>query len=184
MKRNSRRDALLKEQMVLLLPRLRRFARSLTGEVETADDLVQMACERSLQRLGQYRDGTRFDSWLYQVVYTQWIDQLRRRKRRSAQAEKLKHLQKITGENQASPQQIYAVMDVKDALNHIPDENRAAVILVAVEGHTYAEAASVLGVPVGTVASRVARAREMLGKQFQKYRPGTPEVHTVGQGRN
>ncbi len=168
----------------MLLPRLRRFARGLTGEVETADDLVQMACERSLQRLEQYRDGTRFDSWLYQIVYTQWIDQLRRRKRRSAQEEKLKHLQKITSENQASPKQIYAVMDVKDALNQIPDENRAAVILVAVEGHTYAEAASVLGIPVGTVASRVARAREMLGKQFQTESPRALNVHPVGKGRN
>ncbi len=177
------RETFLKEQMVMLLPRLRRFARSLTGDIEFADDLVQMACERSLSRLGQYRDGTRFDSWLYQVVYTQWIDHLRRRKRRSEQAKKLKHLQKLSGEDHASPRQLHSFMDVKVALQNLPDKNRAAIILVAVEGHTYAEAASVLGVPVGTVASRVARAREMLGIQFRENNPRNLKVHQLDKGR-
>ncbi len=177
------RETFLKEQMVMLLPRLRRFARSLTGDIELADDLVQRACERSLSRLGQYRDGTRFDSWLYQVVYTQWIDHLRRRKRRSEQAKKLKHLQKLSGEDHASPRQLHSFMDIKAALQHLPDKNRAAIILVAVEGHTYAEAATVLGVPAGTIASRVARAREMLAIQFKENNPLNLTVHPVGKGR-
>ncbi len=178
------RETFLKEQMVILLPRLRRFARSLTGDIESADDLVQMACERSLSRLGQYRDGTRFDSWLYQVVYTQWIDHLRRRKRRSEKVKSLKYLQKLSGEGHASPRQLHSFMDVQDALKHLPDKNRVAIILVAVEGYTYAEAASVLGLPVGTVASRVARAREMLGIQLRENNPRNLKVHQVDKGRN
>ena len=160
-----------------LLPRLRRFARNLTGDPDRADDLVQMACERSLTRLGQYRDGTRFDSWLYRIVYTQWIDRVRRRQRQSAQTQTLRNLQEISGADESSPRQIVSFMDIKNALGHLPEENKAAIVLVAVEGYTYAEAARVLGVPVGTVASRVARARNMLAEQFRDDSPQMVKIH-------
>ena len=123
------------------MPRLRRFARSLTGDADSADDLVQMACERSLKRLGQYRDGTRFDSWLYRIVYTQWVDRVRRRQRQSAQTETLRNLQAMSGAGESAPRRIVSFMDIKKALGHLPEENKAAIVLVAVEGYTYAEAA-------------------------------------------
>lgn len=182
-KSEVRRETLLQEQMVALLPRLRRFARSLTGDADSADDLVQMACERSLKRLGQYRDGTRFDSWLYRIVYTQWVDRVRRRQRQSAQAESLRNRQELSGVGESSPRRLVSFMDIKNALGHLPEENKAAIVLVAIEGYTYTEAASVLGVPVGTVASRVARARNMLAEQFREDKPRMVQIHQGSSGR-
>lgn len=157
--------------MVTLLPRMRRFARNLTGDTDSADDLVQMACERSLQRLDQYRDGTRLDSWLYRIIYTQWIDRARRHQRRRAQAEALRERQDMTLKGGGTSKHLASFMDVKNALGQLARENRAAILLVAVEGYTYAEAAAVLGVPAGTVASRVARARRALAEHFQREQP-------------
>jgi RNA polymerase sigma-70 factor (ECF subfamily) len=157
----------LRKQLVALLPRLRRFARNLTGDIDSADDLVQAACERSLARFSQFHDGTRFDSWLYRMIYTQWIDRMRRRQRQSARDESLRNLQEITGEGVSPHSGMVSFMDVKKALGHLSDDSRAAIVLVAVEGYTYAEAATVLGVPAGTVASRVARARGILADRFR-----------------
>ena len=167
LKSKARREAMLRDQLVALLPRLRRFARNLTGDADSADDLVQATCERSLSRFSQFREGTRFDSWLYRMIYTQWIDRMRRRQRQSARDESLRNLQDITGEGVSSPRRMVSFLDVKKALGHLSEDSRAAIVLVAVEGYTYAEAATVLGVPAGTVASRVARARGILANRFR-----------------
>ena len=169
--KGKHRRELLQEQMVALLPRLRRFARNLTGDADSADDLVQMACERALQRLHQYRDSTRLDSWLYRIVYTQWIDRTRRRQRRASHQETLREIQDSRGESPPSPGRLISFLDVKKALGQLAQEHRAAILLVAVEGHTYSEAAGVLGVPAGTVASRVARARQALAAHFHEEQP-------------
>jgi RNA polymerase sigma-70 factor, ECF subfamily len=169
-KRKHRRE-LLQEQMVTLLPRLRRFARNLTGDADSADELVQMTCERALQRLHQYRDNTRLDSWLYRIVYTQWIDRTRRRQRRAFHQEALREDQESRGDGLSSPGRLVSFMDVKKALGQLAHEHRAAILLVTVEGHTYSEAAGVLGVPAGTVASRVARARQSLAAHFHQEQP-------------
>ena len=110
-----------------------------------------MACERALQRLHQYRDSTRLDSWLYRIVYTQWIDRTRRRQRRASHQEALREVQDSRGEGPPSPGRLISFMDVKKALGQLAQEHRAAILLVAVEGHTYSEAARVLGVPVATL---------------------------------
>lgn len=179
----ARRDALLRKQIVALLPRLRRFARSLAGSVDAADDLVQMACERALKRLGQYRSGTRLDSWIYRIVYTQWIDQVRRRKRRAGQTDALQAMNEVHRLEEYPSRQIAAYLDVKKALDHLPEEQRAAIVLVAVEGYTYAEASSVLGIPAGTVASRVARARIDLIERFRDNRPRRFKIYKGTAGR-
>ena len=148
--------------MVSLLPRIRRFARGLTKDPDKADDLVQEACERALGRLHQFAEDSRLDSWLYRIVYTRWIDRLRRSKTRSAH---LALLEKNAAESASgSAVGIDRLVDVRDALAALPQEHRAAVLLVGVEGHSYAEAAAVMDIPVGTVASRVARGRSMLAE--------------------
>lgn len=157
--------------MVVLLPRLRRFARNLTGDTDSADELVQMTCERALQRLHQYRDSTRLDSWLYRIVYTQWIDRIRRRQRRASKQEAHREIQESREKSIPSQGRLISFMDVKKALEQLAQENRAAILLVAVEGYTYSEAAKVLGVPAGTVASRVARARKALAALFHEEQP-------------
>lgn len=158
------REEALREQMVGLLPRIRRFARGLTKDPDKADDLVQEACERALQRLHQIAEDSRLDSWLYRIVYTRWIDRLRRTKTRSAHLALLENdaAEGVAG-NAAG---IERLVDVRDALEALPQEHRAAVLLVGVEGHSYAEAAVVMDIPVGTVASRVARGRNMLAEML------------------
>jgi RNA polymerase sigma-70 factor, ECF subfamily len=173
---------MLRKQLVALLPRLRRFARNLTGNADSADDLVQAACERSLTRFSQFRDGTRFDSWLYRMIYTQWIDRTRRQQRQSAHDESLRNLQEITGDGVSSPKRMVSFMDVKKALSYLSEDSRSAMVLVAIEGYTYSEAAAVLGVPAGTVASRVARARGILAERFRDDQPRRLQVHE-GAGR-
>ena len=164
MKNAQSRDEMLRNQMVGLLPRLRRFAMTLVKDPDRADDLVQGACERALARLDQLREGTRLDSWLYRIIYTQWIDNLRRKKTRF---DKLILLSSESGPDHPGSNRdslLDDTLDLQNALYTIPEEHRTALMLVSVEGYSYAEAASVLDVPAGTVASRVARARSMLGR--------------------
>jgi RNA polymerase sigma-70 factor (ECF subfamily) len=163
----KQREETLRDQIVCLLPRLRRFGLSLTKDLDSADDLVQGACERALTRLDQLRDGTRLDSWLYRIIYTQWIDTLRRRRVR---AEKLIVLSRETESGSVSSDaepNFTTSLDVRTALESLPEEHRAAVMLVCVEGYGYAEAADVLNVPAGTIASRVSRAREMMSRRLR-----------------
>jgi len=163
----KQREETLRDQIVGLLPRLRRFGLSLTKDLDSADDLVQGACERALTRLDQLRDGSRLDSWLCRIIYTQWIDTLRRRQVRS---EKLIVLSRETESRSASSDadpHFSTSLDVRTALESLSEEHRAAVMLVCVEGYGYAEAADVLNVPAGTIASRVSRAREMMSRRLR-----------------
>lgn len=163
-KNSMPRDEVLRQEMVNLLPRLRGFARSLAKETDKADDLVQAAFERALDRLNQVVEGTRLDSWLYRIIYTQWIDKLRRGKTRSAKLVVLNADHETGAADDDTGSRLADIMDTQKALDILPAEHQAAITLVCVEGYSYEEAASVLGVPVGTVASRVARARIMLGR--------------------
>lgn len=142
-----------------LLPRLRRFARVLTRHREDADDLVQIALERALSRARQWQEGSRLDSWMFRIVQNAWIDEVRARARRDqtfAPEEEGEHVG-------VSPTdaQIDAIA-VRAALARLGDDQRAVVALVLVEGLPYKEAAAVLGIPIGTLTSRLARARETL----------------------
>jgi RNA polymerase sigma-70 factor, ECF subfamily len=149
------------DQLIALLPRLRRFARGLCGSVVEADDLVQAACERALSRSHQFQEGTRFDSWMFRIVQTIWIDQLRARKIRKEESEDAAvHLG-----SDAPVKLVEARLqldEVRAALQTIPAEQRAALLLVTVEGLSYREAAQIAQVPVGTIMSRLARARVAL----------------------
>ena len=165
------REAALRQEIVCFLPRLRRFARSLARDPDKADDLVQEACQRALERLDQVREGTRLDSWLYRIIYTRWIDKLRRGKTRTANLVVLGYEDTPVAASGKIGNDLAAALDIKKALEALPAEHHAAITLVSVEGYSYEEAASVLDVPVGTVASRVARARTMLGRLLAHGRP-------------
>lgn len=146
-------------QLVGLLPRLRRFGRAITGHREDADDLVQVALERALQRREQWDADTRLSSWLFRIMQNAWIDELRARSRR----DRVLAPEEAGANAGADPTdaQIDALA-VRRAMARLNDEQRVAVGLVLVEGLPYKEAAAVLGVPIGTLASRLARAREEL----------------------
>jgi RNA polymerase sigma-70 factor (ECF subfamily) len=146
-------------ELVNLLPRLRRFARALARHREDADDLVQAALERALTRREQWTPGTRLDSWMFKIINNAWIDEVRSRARRDALFAPEEEGEGVGAPQAGSPVDAIAVRRAMALLN---DDQRAAVGLVLVEGLSYKEAAEVLGIPIGTLTSRLARAREQL----------------------
>lgn len=149
----------VREWIIGLLPRLRRFARTITRNHDDADDLVQIALERALQRYEQWRPDSRFESWMFGIVRNAWIDEVRARQRRNrvlAPEEEGEHVGGGTGESQAE------VLSIHAAMAALPEEQRMAVALVLIEGLSYKEAAEALVIPIGTLTSRLARGREAL----------------------
>ena len=163
--RGNPADAAFGEQLIAVLPRLRRFARGLAGNAAEADDLVQAACERALARAHQFQEGTRFDSWMFRIVQTIRIDQLRARDVRKEDGE-------VAEDRLGSDAPVrriearLALDEVRLAVDRLPPEQRAVLMLVTVDGLSYKEAADVVGVPVGTIMSRLARARVALHQQL------------------
>jgi RNA polymerase sigma-70 factor (ECF subfamily) len=151
-------SARFSDQLIAVLPRLRRFAAGLTRSATEADDLVQAACERALAREHQFQEGTRFDSWMFRIVQTIWIDQLRAREIRKEDGD-------IAEERLGSDESVrrvearLALSEVRRAVSCLPPDQRTTLMLVTVEGLSYKQAAEVAGVPVGTIMSRLARAR-------------------------
>jgi RNA polymerase sigma-70 factor, ECF subfamily len=149
----------LREQIVDLLPRLRRFARTLARNPHDADDLVQVAVERALARSEQLRPDSSLSSWMFGILRNAWIDETRSRGRRNrifAPEELGENVGDVASESQAE------ALCVQDAISRLPDEQRLAVGLVLVEGLSYKEAAEIMGVPIGTLTSRLARGRDAL----------------------
>lgn len=157
--------------MLEVLPRLRRFASSLTGNLHDADDLMQSTVERVLER------GVPGDAdvlrWMFKVCKNLWIDELRAhgvRRRAVVQRPELTEEPTISGEAAVIGE--LTLRDVDRAMASLPSEQRAVLSLVAVEGLTYREAAEVLEIPIGTVMSRLARARAALAARFVDERRG------------
>jgi RNA polymerase sigma-70 factor (ECF subfamily) len=155
----NRPDASRREELVELLPRLRRFARALTRHPADADDLVQLAVERALPKLDQLDTGSRIDSWMFRIIRNAWIDERRVRARWNAVLAPEEAGEQV---GDASAQVQLALLSVQSAMDTLPAEQRLAVALVLVEGLSYKEAADLLEVPVGTLTSRLARARTTL----------------------
>ena len=148
-----------REQLVELLPRLRRFARVLARDHADADDLVQLAVERALLRWQQWQPGSRLDSWMFGIMRNAWVDELRARQRRDRV-----FVEETAGANvgERSAEMQLEAMAIQQALARLPEEQRAAVALVLVEGLSYKDAAEALDVPIGTLTSRLARGRAAL----------------------
>jgi len=149
----------IRDEMIALLPRLRAFARSLTRAPDQADDLVQATCLRGLDRIAQFTVGTRLDSWLFRIMRNLWIDEHRRRRPvlSLVEAPEAENVPGVDG-RQAADERL-ALAAVEAAVAGLPEEQRSVLVLVCVEGLKYREAAEVLQVPIGTVMSRLSRAR-------------------------
>ena len=153
----------LKAEMVALVPRLRRFAYALTGTKDDGDDLVQTACLKALERLDQYQAGTRFDSWMFRIVQTTWIDRLRSVRRRGHPIDLESVAELSDGGAAAKQAETRLTLDrARAIMADLPEAQRSVLALVAIEGFSYAEAAKILSVPVGTIMSRLARGRGRL----------------------
>src|SRR5258706_2216439 len=153
----------IREQMVQLLPRLRGSAIALTGWVADGDDLVQDAVERALKNLHHWEPGTRLDSWMFRIAKNRFIDT-----RRSARRTRLiaidapEEAAAVAMDGERALESHLALREVAAALLTLPTDQRQAVALVLVDGLSYREAADILEIPIGTLTSRVSRAREAL----------------------
>jgi RNA polymerase sigma-70 factor (ECF subfamily) len=150
---------MLATEIASLLPRMRRFARSLTYHREDADDLVQLAMERALGRSEQWTPGTRLDSWIFRIIKNAWIDEVRSRVRRDELFVPEEAGAQVGDDFAEAHQQRLAI---QKAVSLLSEEHRLVVGLVLVDGLAYKDAAEVLEIPVGTLTSRLARAREAL----------------------
>jgi RNA polymerase sigma factor (sigma-70 family) len=158
-------DAFSRE-LTELLPRLRRFARALARDWADADDLVQRAVELALRRQAQFRPGTRLDSWMLTIMKNAWIDETRFRARRLRWARPSEEGERVADPSHSSLEGRRRTSEIEAAVRALPQDQRLAVALVLVEGLSYAEAAQVLEVPVGTLTSRLVRGRAALAAQL------------------
>jgi RNA polymerase sigma-70 factor, ECF subfamily len=149
----------LRTELVELLPRLRRFARVLARDPHDADDLVQTAIERALAHAGQLRADAPLAAWMFGILRHAWIDEQRARGRRGRLFAPAESAEEVVDAAQGAAVDAIAV---QDAVARLPEEQRLAVALVLVEGLSYKEAAHIMEVPIGTLTSRLARAREAL----------------------
>lgn len=149
-------------KIVALLPKLRGFARALTRSHDAADDLVQATCEKALRHRQSWTPGTKLDSWLFRIMRNHWIDTLRRN-RPEVSIDRTEMAEVLPSEDgRRTAEARLTLADVRAIANGLPDEQRMVLMLVCVEDMSYRETAELLDVPIGTVMSRLARARATL----------------------
>ena len=156
----------IRAQLGELLPRLRRFARVITRNVADADDLVQVAVEKALTRAALWRPGSRLDSWMFGIMKNAWVDEIRARRRRD-RVHAPEEAGATVGDASAAARDI--ALSVQAGVARLPEEQRMAVALVLVEGLSYKEAAETLGVPIGTLTSRLARGRAAIEAKLHPH---------------
>lgn len=150
------------QQLLALVPRLRRFAASLSRNAADGDDLLQAALERALRSRDQWQEGTRLDSWMYRIMRNLWIDEARTRQRAAKTFAPEEAGATVGHAGDRDIEAVVMLSDVDRTMAQLPDEQREAISLVLVEGLSYKEAADVLGIPMGTLTSRLVRGRGAL----------------------
>lgn len=158
--------------IIEFLPRLRRFAYSLAGNLDQGDDLVQETCLRALSRAEQWQPGTRLDSWMYRIAQNIWLDRVRANKVRGTSVD-IDSVPDLTShDGRAVTESRLTLEEVAAGISRLPSEQQVLVALVCIEGLSYKEAAEILDVPIGTVMSRLARARRALYIGIHGHAPG------------
>jgi RNA polymerase sigma-70 factor, ECF subfamily len=152
----------VRDQIVAHLPRLRRFCMVLAGNADAGDDLMQATVERALKRQDQWLQGTRLDSWMFKIAQNIRIDQARAIKVRGVQID-VEEAVSLTGDDgRAIVEGRSELAKAQAALATLPEDQRALMALVVFDGQSYKEAAEILDIPIGTVMSRLARARRAI----------------------
>lgn len=166
-----------------MLPRLWAFSLRLCGNQHDAEDLLQRACVRGLERASQLQPGTSPLSWMFSIVHSTWINELRARNVRSRSMEWDDNFLETVADPRASNPEAAALNgEVIAAVERLPEAQRIVMLLVAVEGLSYAEAADTLGVPIGTIMSRFSRARQTIGARFSERAAPTARSAERSQG--
>ena len=153
--------------IVAHIPALRRYARALTGDVWAADDLVQDTLERACSRWRLWLAGTDLRAWLFTVMHNLFISQVRQDQRRAEIMQPV-DIDDVAHELQAPGAALGITIDLQRCLLRLPMDQRAVLLLVTLEDMSYAEVAKVVGVPIGTVMSRLARARDRMRELMQE----------------
>ncbi|MCP1470883.1 RNA polymerase sigma-70 factor (ECF subfamily) [Sphingobium sp. OAS761] len=148
--------------LLAILPRLRRFAASLSRDRTDGDDLCQATLERALKARDQWQPGTRLDSWMYRIMRNLWIDEARSRQRAARTFAPEEAGAQVGHAGDRDIEAHMHLSDVERAMQSLPDEQREAIALVLVEGLSYKEAADLLDIPMGTLTSRLVRGRGAL----------------------
>ena len=162
-------DLHFQRELPLLLPRLWRFALRLTRHHDDAQDLVQRSYVRALERRHQWQSGSSLLSWLFAIMHSIWMNELRsaqRRREGNLGSEDDAYEELADPSPGSDPEYQMMFKQVVQSVQSLPEAQRLVMVLVAVEGLSYREAADVLDVPIGTVMSRLARARLTIGEQF------------------
>ena len=149
-------------ELAAVWPRLRRFAHALARDAADADDLAQMAAEKAFKSFDQFHAGTRFDSWIFRVCRTVWIDTGRSRSRRAAHEAPADAAEYLGHDPTAATEAVLDLGKARAAMQQWPEEQREVVALILIDGFGYREAAEILDQPIGTVSSRLARGRNAL----------------------
>jgi len=171
-------------RMVEILPRLQRFAASLTRDRIESEDLVQETCVRALTHLDQWRPDSRLDSWMYRIAQNLWIDQMRMQKTRGEIVD-IEAIEDLSGcDGRSVVENRWYLFELNDCIAQLPAAQRALLGLVCVDGLSYKEAAVVLDSPEVTIMSRLARARDALHQATAgkaEARRGKPKRADVGE---
>jgi RNA polymerase sigma-70 factor (ECF subfamily) len=148
-----------------MLPRLWAFALRISGNKHDAEDLVQRACVRALERAHQLQPDTSPLSWMFSIVHSTWLNELRARRVRDGSSIEWNDsfLENVPDPATRTPETNVMHRQMVSAVERLPEAQRVVMLLVAVEGLSYSQAAEVLHVPVGTIMSRLARARQAIG---------------------
>jgi RNA polymerase sigma-70 factor (ECF subfamily) len=151
----------LKADLIALIPNLRAFAISLSGNADRADDLVQETIVKAWGHLGSFDEGSNLGAWLFTILRNVFYSQYRKRRREVADSDGA-----FAGRLVVAPAQTahMNMLDFQDALAQLPPDQREALILIGAAGHSYDEAALICGCAVGTIKSRVNRARRRLAE--------------------
>lgn len=155
-------DQDIRKRMVELLPRLRRFSLVLARDLDKADDLVQETCIRALASADQWQPGTRLDSWMYRIAQNLWLDRMRANKVRGESVE-IDTLHELVGsDGRDITEARLTLQTVSEHMQMLSAEQQLLITLVSIDGLSYKEVAEALDIPIGTVMSRLARARRAL----------------------
>lgn len=159
-----------RQELIDLIPRIRRFCRVLTGNLADADDVVQACLEKAMINHDQWQAGTQLDRWVFRIARNTWLDDRRRAHNRMPHDDiaDLHDLPDTDGEILVQQRGVSRM--VRSAIDALPDDQRVLVGLIMLEGYTYREASEQLDLPIGTVMSRLSRAKASLAKALEDER--------------
>ena len=149
-------------ELAAVWSRLRRFAHALARDTADADDLAQMAAEKAFKSFNQFQSGTRFDSWIFRICRTVWIDMVRSRGRRGSYEAPAEAAEDVVHDPTSSTEAAIDLGKAMAAMQRLPAEQREVVALILIDGFGYRETAEILDQPIGTVSSRLVRGRQAL----------------------